>query len=243
MADYSYIGVGKVYLKEVGSAAGLVEVGNATDLSFSVSEDTKELKDFTQTGGGTYNEVRRVSSVEMKLTMSDYSPANLAKALFGTASAATGASVTNEAHTAYKGALVRLSHPNPTAVTVTGPSGTPTYVLNTDYEVRPEGIFIVTAGAIANAASIEVDYTYSTYDVVQALTSGAKEYELSFGGLNEARSGKSVIVDAFRVKIGAAANISLIGEDYGALEVSGKLLKDTTKGAGLSQYFKVSIQQ
>ncbi len=77
---------------------------------------------------------------------------------------------------------------------------------------------------------------------MQALTTSGKEYELYFEGLNEARSGKPVTVQAYRVKLGAAQALSLIGEDYAALEMTGKLLKDTSKsGVGVSQYFRVEI--
>ena len=48
---------------------------------------------------------------------------------------------------------------------------------------------------------------------------------------------------AYRVEAGALARMSLIGEDYGAAECTGKLLKDTSKtGVGVSQYFKVDIE-
>ncbi len=64
-----------------------------------------------------------------------------------------------------------------------------------------------------------------------------------FDGLNEARSGKRTRVTAHRIKIGALANLGLIGEEYAAIEATGKLLKDTAiVGAGISQYFKVEIE-
>lgn len=242
--DYSYIGSGKVYLKQVGSAAGLIEVGNVSALSFNVTEDTKELKDYTQPGGGTYNEVKRISSVEMSMTMHDLSPENLARVLYGTASAITSAAVTDESKVAYKNAFIPLNFiPTAAAPVVKHTSGTPTYVENTDYEVRPGGIFILQGGAITDAQVIKVSYTKAAANAVEALTNAGQEYEVFFDGLNEARSGKSSTVYAYRVKIGAAQNLSLIGDDYAALEVTGKLLKDTTKsGAGISQYFKVAIE-
>lgn len=245
MADYSYLGSGKVYLREVGAAAGRIEVGNCSALAFAVAEETKEKKDYTQPGGGTYNEVRRISSVEMQLTMDELSPQNLARALYGSTAAVTSAAVTDESHTAYKGAFIKLNNvPASTpAPVVTGPGGTPTYVAGTDYEVRPGGIFILASGAIADGATILVDYTKAAADVVEALVNSGKEYELVFAGLNEARSGKAVIVTAHRVKIGAAQNIGLIGDEYAQIEVSGKLLKDTTKTGGVSQYFKVELVQ
>jgi hypothetical protein len=49
-------------------------------------------------------------------------------------------------------------------------------------------------------------------------------------------------VHAYRVKLGAAQNLALIGDEYAVLEMTGKLLKDTSKvGGGVSQYFKVKV--
>lgn len=243
MADYSYLGSGKVYAKIVGAAAPRIEMGNVSALSFNVSEDVKELKDFTQPGGGTYNEVRRVSAVEVSITAHDLDADNLKKALFGSSTTTTAGAVTNEIHASYKGGFIPLSRPVNKAVApnVTGPSGTPVYVVNTDYEVRDGGIFIPAGSSIVDGTNVEVDYTGLAFDLVQALTTAAQEYELIFEGLNEARSGKPVVVQAFRVKLGAAQNVALIGEEFAALELTGKVLQDSTKGSGLSKYFTVKI--
>ena len=65
-----------------------------------------------------------------------------------------------------------------------------------------------------------------------------------FTGLNEARSGKAVRVRAHKVSGGVLAQFAVIGQDYGAGEVTGKLQKDTSKtGAGVSQYFTVEVVQ
>lgn len=74
MTDYSYIGVGKLHLRVAGASAPLAFVGNCSALNFAVTEETKELKDYTQAGGGTYNEVRRVEAVECQMTLHDLSP-------------------------------------------------------------------------------------------------------------------------------------------------------------------------
>jgi len=305
MADYSYLGSGKTYLRKVGDAVGLIEVGNCSALNFAVTEEEKELKDFTQPGGGTYNEVKRITAVECQITMHDMSPENLARALYGEASAVVGAAIEDEAITVYPGALSLLAKlpaasPTPTVVTPGGAAATrandtvvalnayikpatpntfyykvttagttagsiPTFpttigatvtdgtavltcagllapVADTDYEMRPGGVFVYEDKTLAGEAWT-VDYTSVDSSVVQALVTSGQEYQLVFDGLNEARSGKRTRIEAFRVKIGALANLGLIGEDYAALEASGKLLKDTTKvGAGVSQYFKVDIE-
>tara|TARA_R110000868_G_scaffold19036_4_gene82369 strand:+ start:170 stop:907 length:738 start_codon:yes stop_codon:yes gene_type:complete len=243
MADYSYLGSGKVYLRVAGAAAPRLEVGNVSALSFSIAENVIVLKDFTNQGGGTYNEVRRIDTVEVAMTMHDLSSDNLNRALFGTSATTAAGAVTAEVQTAYKNGLVSTARPINTAssVTVTNSAASTTYVANTDYEVRKGGIFVLTAGAITDAQSIKITYTGLAFDLTQAIVNSAQEYEMFFEGLNEARSGKPVLISAFRVKLGAAQNLSLIGEEFAALEVSGKILADSTKGAGLSKYFTVAV--
>jgi hypothetical protein len=242
--DYSYLGSGKIWLREIGGSGGLTQVGNASQLQFSVTEDTKELKDFTQPGGGTYNEVRRISAVEMSATIHDLSAQNLARALYGAASTEATATVTDEAHADIViGALIPTNF-LPSAITAVK-EGATTLVLNSDYTIEPSGIVCLSGGtnALANGDDITITYTKADQDVVQALVNSGKEYELLFDGLNEARSGKRTRVRAWRVKVGALAQLALIGEEYAAMEVTGKLLKDTSiVGAGISQYFKVEIQ-
>jgi hypothetical protein len=242
MSDFSYLGSGKVYLREVGGTVGLVEVGNCSALNFSVTEETKELKDYTQPGGGTYNEVKRISAVECQITIHDLNATNLSRALYGSATVTTVGTVTDESKAnVQKGDFVPTAF-LPSAIT-TVKVGASVKVAGTDYEVRAGGIYIIPAGSIANNDTVLITYTKAAADVVQALTNSGKEYELLFDGLNEARSGKKTRVNAYRVKVGALANLGLIGEDYAAMEVTGKLLKDTSKtGAGVSQYFRVEVE-
>lgn len=244
MADYSYLGSGKIWLREIGGSGGLTQVGNASQLNFSVTEETKELKDFTQPGGGTYNEVRRISAVEMSATLHDLNAQNLARALYGAATTEATGTVTDEAHNDIViGALIPTNF-LPSAITAVK-EGATTLVLNSDYTIEPSGIVCLSGGtnALANGDDITITYTKADQDVVQALVNSGKEYELLFDGLNEARSGKRTRVRAWRVKVGALAQLALIGEEYAAMEVTGKLLKDTSiSGAGISQYFKVEIQ-
>lgn len=114
-------------------------------------------------------------------------------------------------------------------------------VADTDYEVRAEGIMILEAG-IPDGCPVEIAYTHGAYSAVEALTSGSVIYELSFGGLNEANSNSPVVVDIYRLKISAAKALSFIGSDFAALEVTGKVLMDSTKtGSGISKYFRVQM--
>jgi len=245
--DYSYLGAGKAYLREYGSAAPFLEVGNASAVNFGVTEQSITLQDYTKPGGGTYNEVKRVESVDLNITMHDLSPQNLARSFLGSTTATIAGTASSEDVVAYKGGFVPLLNVPTVITTVTGPSGSPSYAAGTDYEFREGGLFIPSTSTItdpvAGASNIEVTYDYASQDTVQALTESAKDYEFLFVGLNEARSGKPARVHAYRVKFGPAQTLALISADeHAALEVAGKLQADTAKtGDGISQYFAATL--
>ncbi len=80
--------------------------------------------------------------------------------------------------------------------------------------------------------------------MIQALVNSGDEYHFLFDGLNEAQSGKKVVLDIFKVKFTPASSLSFIGDDFGSLELKGIALADVTKtGQGTSSYFKVEMEQ
>jgi hypothetical protein len=244
MADQSYIGKGTVYIREKDAAGPMYSVGNVSKLEFGVTEEKKELKNFQSAGGGLANSLSRIDKVEASFTLHDLSTENLAMALYGDTSAVTAAAVTDESHTAYLGGLIRLANlPNLSeTITVTDSTGTTTYVLNTDYTVTRAGIIPLAGGSIVEASTILVDYTKLAGNVVEAITNSAKEWEMVFDGLNEAQSGKAVVIDVHRLKFGPPTGIGFIADDFAGLELKADLLADTSiTGTGLSQYFKVEM--
>lgn len=245
MTDFSYIGSGKIYLKVNGASAGLVHVGNCSSLKFNITADKKKLKDFTKPGGGTYNSVTRIEAVEAAMSVHDFSAENLAIALYGTASAIAAGAITDESLVGcYKGAFNKTLYPIDTTVApvvTSSPAGT-TYVEGTDYTVTEAGFEWLSGATFTDGATLLVDYTKKAGNAVEALIQSAQEYQMVFAGLNEARSGKAVSVEAYRVKFDPAQNLDLIGDDFGVLELVGEVLKDTTKnGTTLSQYFKAQV--
>jgi len=115
-------------------------------------------------------------------------------------------------------------------------------VEDTDYTVSGGGIYLTETASFTDGQSLNFAYTKADASAIDALLNSSQEYEIFFDGLNEARSGKSTTIHAFRVKIGAAKDVALIGEDYAVQELEGKVLKDTTKnGTNESQYFKARI--
>lgn len=244
---YAYLGSGKIKMREVGANAPFVAIGNCSALTFGAQLDSKELKNFTKPGGGTYAKVDRVSSVQVNLTAHDLDGPNLAKASGGASSVQAAGTVTSEPVVAWKGGTTPLSRA-PATITSVEPSGGGTaYVAGEDYIITPGGLEIPADSAIPDPAdnetpNISVTFTNTAQQVMQAMVNSGKEYQLLFEGLNEAETDLPMIVHAYRVKFAPAQAINFIGDDFAALELTGTALPDANKvGNGISQYWKATI--
>ena len=250
MRDYSFLGVGQFYVREYGANEALIEVGNCSALNLSPQEENKTLLNHTEPGGGTQNEVTRITGVELSYTFHDFNPSNLARALRAEYAGVAGGAVASEEHAAYEGGFVPFAKVPDTTATITvvdAATGSTTYDEGVDYEVRPGGIFILDGTSIpapvSGAANIDVSYSAKASTKLQALVTSDKQYELFFVGLNEAQSGKVARIHCFRVNHGVMTQLAAIGQEHGAGEINGKLLIDTTKtGTGESKYFTVELE-
>lgn len=238
---------GQIYLGVVSNGAltgKLAAIGNVDKLSLAVSEDTKELLDYTSAGGGTQNKIIRIKSIDASITFRDISPDNLAIALRGTTAAVTSAAVTDEAHVAYKGGLVQFAFiPDRTqTLEVKDNAGTTTYVKDSDYTVVSNGVVVLSTGTIVDASTIKVSYTKKAAHTLEGLVNSGYDYRLVFDGLNEAQSGKPVSVTLYRVKFSPTAGLDLIGDDFNKMDMKGSVLQDSSiTGTGLSQYIKIAM--
>lgn len=246
--DYSYIGTGTGYVRKVGAAGPLQELGNASAITFGVTEDVKTLLDRTQPGGGTRNEVRRISSVDFSATLSDYSPNNLAIGFLGDIGSLAAGTKVDEVITVYKGGLNILSQFSDTVTAVKSADSATTYDPVDasgagDYILKDGGLIIPEGSAIDDADSLKVSFGFGAKAILQALTQAAGIYEFYFPGFNEAQQGKRFVIRAYRVRIGATDQLGLITDDFGNLTIKGTVLKDDTQPDGLSQYFRAEMEQ
>ncbi len=245
--DYSYIGSGRILARIRGSAAPFRELGNCSALSLGVEQETKRLRDFRSPGGGTYNQVDRITGVTLNVTAHDLSPDNVALALYGTTAAVAGATITDEEVAAYVGGYALLASQAASITAVKdAATGLITYDVDDDFVFQHGGLYLPVGSAIDDPVDTEtpnIKVTYETVagDLVQALAGSAEELELQFLGLNEADSGSPVTVTIYRGKFAAAQSLALIGDDYAALEMSGAVLADASKTGNLSQYFTVFV--
>ena len=241
--DYSYIGSGHLLIREYGSAAPYLAVGNCSKLDFSPQVNTLQLQDFTNPGGGSRNSVDRITDVKFSFTFHDFHGENFARFLRGTSTDVASGTATSELVVAYKGGWTPLGK-HASSITSVNPAGGGTaYTAGTDYELDNGGLYIPSTSTITNpiggANNIQVTYAYGAHSVTEALVNSAKQYTLIFAGLNEARSGKAIRLIAHKVSGGVMSTIGLLGTDYGGGDVEGSLIPDTTKGAGLSKYMQI----
>lgn len=232
--------VGQIYARKYGSTEASVPIGNVLALTLEHSEDVQKQPDMTRLGGGVHAEMRRVQEVNLSMTLADLNVANFARALMGTVGGTEAGSVTDEAHTVQRGALLKTAHINPTdpVVKLAGVE----VPAEGNWERRAAGIYVLPEAAdLADGDAITVDYSHDAYAQIEALTTKAAELEITFEGLNEADDGKACVVELWRVSQGVASSIALLQESgFQTLEVSGAvLLDDTRTGEGISRYWRV----
>lgn len=243
MADLrgAFLGVGKQYLEDLDDPKGLLFIGNCNSLQYQAEPQVIEEQDYTTPGGGLDSSVQRISSLNITYNARHFNKANMARAVYGAATDVAAGTATGEEHVAYAGALIMLDNPGATDVVVKDEAGTTTYVLDTDYTLDQASGFpvIKEGGSIVDASTIQVDYSFSKHVTIQALVKSGKRFRQVFVGLNEARSGKPVIIEVFRVNH-SPASLSFIGDEFQGMEFTAKAEKDPTKtGTGISQYMVI----
>lgn len=242
MKDHgAYLGVGKQYLEDLSNPAGLLEVGNCSALAYEAQTNDIELQDYTNPGGGLDASVTRITGVNVTYTARHFKMANVARALYGAVDDVEAGTVTGEAHRAFPGGLLLLKNPGASDLVIK--AGSTTLVEGTDYVVGPGGLPAMKASTAVIEAGVDVtvDYSYAARATVQALVASGKRFRSVFVGLNEADSGRPVIIEVFRINH-SPASLSAIGDEFAGMEFTAKAEKDASKsGQGVSQYMTVTF--
>jgi hypothetical protein len=239
--------VGPVYARPYGGTGQPLPIGNVLALNLEHTEDVQRQEDYSRLGGGTHAEVRRVTDVKLSMKLADLNLVNLTRATQGTLAGVTGAAVVDEPFTlASLGGLLPLANIAPTSVTVKkGPAAASATVVPMagNYEIRGEGIYVLeTATGVAAADKLWVSYSYGDYATVEALTTKAAELELIFGGMNEAETGKPVVINIWRCSQGVTKQLAMLGTGFNGLDIEGTVLKDPLKtGSGISPYYRARL--
>lgn len=242
MEDYSYLGSGIVLIREWNTNNKFDELGNTSAFAIAPTVNTLSLPDYQNPGGGIQNRVDRVTDWTLNVTFHDINSANLARYTRGVATTVAAATITAEAHFAYKGTWVPLKYPATSVSSVEPAGGGTAYEAGTDYIVDRGMLFIPATSTITDAtsaANIEVDYAHGAIGHVEAGVTAQKFYEVQLHSANEARSGKRVQAVCHKVSGGMLETLALLGDEYAGPSVSQSLTADAAKatGANISKFF------
>lgn len=253
MATCCYVGRGKVYLQKHGTGCPTslvpwttpkVEVGNTESLTFEISENVIEKKDYTSAAGGVECSFSEVESVTLNMDTSCFKAGNLALALFGSTASVAGGAVTDELHFVQSTddlVVFDKKYDKDAAVVVTSnPAGT-TYVLGTDYILTPNGIKLLSTGTITAGSDLLIDYTSLPYIDIQAVTSPSDFYKVIFDGVN-ANDGSPLYLEIYKVKF-TPSSLDFISDEFATVELEANVTKWDCVNATttVSAYAKVRI--
>jgi hypothetical protein len=174
--------------------------------------------------------------------MLDFKPDNLALALWGTTSAVNATAIVAEAlGDIIPGRFIPTARLINTSVAPVVKKGA-TVILTADYVVSTAGITIaaaITTGTVVSGDDITIDYTPLAGNKIEGLINSAPNVSILFEGINIV-TGKYASVRIHKAKLGVAAGVDFIGEDFGNLPITFTMEKDDTiTTAGLSKYFKI----
>jgi hypothetical protein len=224
-----------------------VAVGDTDSLEVSV--DRSYVEHYESCSGSRNQTVRAIDQTTWGLSMNtfNFDKDALARALVGTATAVSGASVTDEAFTVFgSGTTIFTAHPDISTVVITNNTPGAPLTVDTHYTVDAlQGSITFTTAGLAllttsgsNKTGL-IDYAYAAYDKIEANMVGEQEYAVRFSGINTVNN-EAVIAEIHRVSLSPASVLSLIGSDVAAYEMTGAVLPDSTKGSGVSQYMRVN---
>lgn len=235
MSSRAFLGAGDLYINRYDPATGL-KLGRAGPFECSKFEikPNSDLKEKSSKGRSTYGQV--IESVALQkpadfaVTLSEMDKDGLTLAMLGSQAVINQGSgtITDEVMVAVLDKWVSLSKANLASAgfSVKHTSGTPTYVLGTDYLVnyRLGMVKILSTGAILNAASLKVSGTYNaiTGTKISGATQAQVRAEFVLDGVNFADN-LPVIVTAYEGVVSPDSAFDFLADDFGEIPLKGRL--------------------
>ncbi len=239
-------------------SGGYVDVGDTSGFAIMMKQTMVKIQE-NQTGMGfTAASYPVAIDASVKLTLSQWSAANLALALQSVApTGQAGGTVTAESQTAYNGSSFFLDNIGVTALVLTTGTTPVTLVEGTDYTVNGSfGMVTILKGSTNVPAGagvvVKAAYTWapnngsvgmSTQGIVErSVRINAKNVANPFSDANNS-SFAAVSFNLHRVQFEIAKTLDLISKKEGTLELDGEVLLDSTipfvPGNPLSSFIQI----
>lgn len=235
-------GIGIVHAQRLGVVnAPLRDVGDVETLKFTNRSNQMVWKQHRKPGGGNLATLDNLDGTSLDVQMQEWTAENLAMNLQGKVVDLPPEVVVDEAIVLQPGSLAMTEFPGPTAITLTKTSDSTPIALSA-VAVSAAGISVPADSAVITAPTpATISYTSTQATRIEPLVEAGAEYRLVFDGLNEADSGRPVLVEVFRWKAPPAEELALIdAENPGKLLSKGEVLADMTRPAGESPFYRVT---
>lgn len=246
-----FLGAGSIYLSRYDSTSSLFlpPQGPYENTKFEIKAVTK-LVEQTSRSKEKYGQILESVAIpqptEFSMDVAEVNRESMAYAVLGTIATLTQASgtATDEVVTASLGAWSKLAKNTVTSgsVIVTNSGATVTYVEGTDYEVNYTlgWIRALVGGAIADAASLKVDYTYGAVagHKIRGATAAQLRAQIMFDGTNLA-DGSPCIVECWEAVISSSAAFNFMDDKFNSVPMTGRLKTPT----GKTEPFEIRLPQ
>lgn len=243
------LGSGEVWFDRFdasGVSTGLRHMGMVSKCDITPNVTTQELQNSMSGARETYASAITDLKMDVGVTFHEFVQENMALALLGVAAVFTQSAATKTGATL--GTVVTPGNALDTGflnITVTAlKNGATTYVLGTDYTVDSASgmITILAGGAIVAATALTWDGSVpaiASYQT-QALSAGNIRGRLRFRSAADA-AGIRKVVDIWNVLITPSGAQALIDTAFGAGQLTGKVLPDSTKPLGQRYYREIYL--
>lgn len=226
-----YAGQGPIYIGDFNATTLNIDnevavgCGNRS-LKLAMSRETLEIKESCSGQRLTLAEYETGKSANATLELAQFDKDMLALALYGTAAAVTGATVTAETMpTMVAGGIYHTKHPKISSVVVKDSAGTPaTLVANTHYRVDDADYGrIVILDLATFTQPFKVDYAYAGYSKIKPFSVAAPVKALRFDGVSTV-DGSKVRVILPKIQFSPTTEFNFVGDEAAVLTLEGKLL-------------------
>lgn len=253
-----YLGAGSVFFDRQDSAGlstGMRHLGNVDTFELTNTVEKKEKKNAMDGTKATYAEVITGSAAELSMSLTEFTPENIALATLGNAAIFTqtaDAAVVDEpvgpvAANVALNVWFDMGAVNPTVTAVKQGATT----LDKDaYELNAEAgmLRLLSSYTGANKAEAGTAVTWSGSipailntagrRLVQGLASGTIKGRIRYISATNQTQGPRVVVDIWICGLNPDGALGLIGEDFAAWSMKGKVYADTSKTVG-ERYYRV----
>lgn len=230
MRHDGFIGEGTLYLRRLDRPElGLIQIGNATELSVSMESEVKErISKMRENYGAVLNTVILPKSGELKITLDDFSEENLAMVFMGALEKQKMATqtVSDELVDVDLNRFLSLKHRYLKEAGITVKKASDDSAIDAEhYEVnlRLGMIKLKDTAGVGKGDKIKVSYTTADWDawVIQANTDSQVRCELVLDGRNKV-NGDDIRLDIAKATLSANGAFNFFSDDFNTIELTGR---------------------